>query len=404
MRRLLTILATTALLLGLLAPAAVAADEEEGVGVVVKLEDGRPLQELVDAVGATGVEPLVGSRGLWVLTFPDGTELDKRAKDAEEHKFLADDKKGVVFAEVLLADGDLDGTRMSSWYDGVPEVTAGTSVAAQPAAELLQLDELHAVGRGAGTRVAILDTGLSPVAGLVPVAQYDFVDDDGDAADVGNGLDDDGDGLVDEAAGHGTHVAGIVHMVAPEAELLAYRVLDSDGRGSVYAVVEAIGQAVADGADVINLSFGTHEQSKLLKEAIKDADKAGVMVVAAAGNTGVDDKTYPAAFSHVVAAGASTVEDTAAPFSSHGGWVDVYAPAVGIQSVLPDGSVVSWSGTSMAAPFVAGLGALLREVDPEAKPKDLEKAMRDTGRRFHDARGHDSRRIDLIAAVREMLG
>ena len=100
----------------------------------------------------------------------------------------------------------------------------------------LNLPAAHAISQGAGAVVAVLDTGAQmdhPLrAGIFPAVTADFVDGDAHPDDAFNGLDDDGDGVVDEAAGHGTHIAGIVHMAAPQAQIMPVRVLDSDGRGT----------------------------------------------------------------------------------------------------------------------------------------------------------------------------
>jgi subtilisin family serine protease len=138
-------------------------------------------------------------------------------------------------------------------------------------------------------------------------------------------------------------------------------VLDSDGRGSVFLVAEAIYDATTRGADVINMSFGTPDQldSTVLKEAVDVARHAGVVFVGAAGNDGSGSKHFPAAMDGVLAVGALDGSgDSLADFSAHGDWVDLAAPGVNITSALPCG-YGTWSGTSMAAPFVSGEAALL---------------------------------------------
>ena len=153
-------------------------------------------------------------------------------------------------------------------------------------------------------------------------------------------MDSNGDGVPDEAAGHGTFVAGTIALVAPDARLVAYRVLDSDGQGTTYDAAQAITTAADAGAKVIDLSFGTPDgvPSRVLDDAIDYARTRGAVVVAAAGNYGDADETYPAARPGVLSVGALAAPDAEqlAAFSSRGSWVKVAAPGVGIVVGCPE--------------------------------------------------------------------
>ena len=147
--------------------------------------------------------------------------------------------------------------------------------------------------------VAVLDTGADtahPVLAGRTEPGWNYVDDTADTADVGHGVDSDGDGVRDGAVGHGTFVSGLVSLVAPRARILPERVLDSDGVGNALTVAEAIVDSVDAGADVINLSFGTSSavDSKVLDAALRYAANQDVVVVSAAGNSRSTVPQFPA--------------------------------------------------------------------------------------------------------------
>jgi len=239
----------------------------------------------------------------------------------------------------------------------------------QSSARALQLESAHSFSQGGGSLVAILDTGVQlnhpALANNIEALGYDFVDNDLQPADEANGLDDDGDGRVDELYGHGTHIAGIVHLVAPEARLLPLRVLNSDGRGNNFRTASAIVYAAQRGADAINLSLGTSQQSLLLRDAVEEAARLGAVVVAAAGNLNTTVKQYPAAEACAIAVTSVNSFDKKSSFSNYGDWIGVVAPGEEIYSAAPLNAYAVWSGTSMATPFVVGQAALLRGANPQ---------------------------------------
>ncbi len=230
---------------------------------------------------------------------------------------------------------------------------------------LVRIGALQAQARadGYGTKVAILDTGIDldhtalAAAIELPGIEPGTLRDPGD--DRPEGVDTNQDGIVDGSLGHGTHVAGIVHAVAPQAMLLAVRVLDSDGVGDAFRVARGIVLAVARRANVLNLSLGLPEISQAIQAALDYARSAGVLVVAASGNRGQATLDFPASYPPVIAVAGTDVDDRKATFSDYGELVDIAAPSEGILSTYWDGTYASWSGTSMAAPFVSGTAALL---------------------------------------------
>ena len=260
--------------------------------------------------------------------------------------------------------------------------------------------------RGRGVVIAVVDTG-------VDLSHPDLRDRAWNNSDevCGNRADDDRNGFVDDCQGwdfarndasvydrgdhwHGTHVGGIAAAtlgnsqggagIAPEASIMAVKI-SSDGQGIPSGVAAAaINYAVDNGADVVNCSWGGqgHGQPAVIGRAIERAEAAGVLVVAAAGNWGVDIdrlRFWPAAStaSNVVSVGASDALDRRAFFSNYGAQnVDLFAPGYMIYSTFPGATYRAASGTSMAAPFVSGAAALLLSADPSLDAAAVAERLR----------------------------
>jgi subtilisin len=177
--------------------------------------------------------------------------------------------------------------------------------------------------------------------------------------------------------GHGTHVAGIIAAanntigvigVAPAADLYAVKVLDRRGSGYLSGIIEGLTWCVNNHIQVVNMSLGTSSYSASFAQAVQVTLDAGVVVVAAAGNSGPGAYTvdYPGAFAGVIAVGATDSSDNIASWSSRGPQVAVCAPGVGIRSTYKGSTYQTLSGTSMASPHVAGVVALvLNTADPD---------------------------------------
>jgi len=232
----------------------------------------------------------------------------------------------------------------------------------QGVVDALNLATLHAVADGENVTVAVIDTGIDSLHPLLEsrlASGFDTVDNDGDPTDIADGIDNDGDGYVDEAHGHGTNVAGLVALAAPAAKIMPLRALDADGTGDEFAVAKAIEWAAANGADVINLSLGTTTSSALLDDVIAGARSRGIVVVAAAGNFGTAAKVYPAANANVIGVAALDNNGTLTGFSNRGPWIDVATRGVDLVSPHPGDRMIRWEGTSAAAPIVAGMAAVV---------------------------------------------
>ena len=210
--------------------------------------------------------------------------------------------------------------------------------------------------QGQGISVAVIDTGISrghpDLAGVV--------------AGGFNAHDPDSPEAWDDDQGHGSHVAGTIAAkrdgagvvgVAPLVKLYAVKVLDKNGNGNYSDVIAGIEWVVKKKIPIANMSLGASEGSEALRRAVASASKAGLTIIAAAGNSG-KAVGYPASYPETIAVGASDINDEVAAFSSRGPAVDFIAPGMKIKSVKLGGGWVEHSGTSMAAPHVAGLAAL----------------------------------------------
>lgn len=386
------------------APAASASSAQ----LVVKLRPGVAPEAVLGGHGLTMRTSLMPSRGLYsadLARAPKPKDL-KHTLDETIHDLKHDDR--VVFAELYEPDRLEDGSRFHAWPTGAWS-PAGTDPAVwtgQRGLAYLGLAQAHRVASGTGITVAILDTGIDPdhpsLAGHLTAGGYDYIDDDSDPRDVGNGTDDDGDGRADEAYGHGTHAAGLVALLAPGSDVRSYRVLDADGVGDPWVVAEAINDAVAGGADVINMSFGVSGklESKVLRKALKNALKNDVVIVAAAGNIGSDEAFSPAGEKDVVGVGATSIaNDALADFSNFGKWTLIAAPGVDIVSTVPGGGYGQWSGTSMSTAIVSGEVALLRGFDPESDRKKIIEALAHHSIKLRGANKAESRLLDLLRAL-----
>ena len=216
--------------------------------------------------------------------------------------------------------------------------------------------------RGAGIKVAILDTGIDynhPELKDNYRGGYNFLTNTADPFD-------------DSRRGHGTHVAGIIAAkdngtgvvgVAPDASLYAVKILDKFMFGSTSRVVAGLDWAISNKVDVINISFSIPNDPLFFSQAVKDACdlayQSGIVVVAAAGNSAQPVVDYPADFASVIAVAATAADDTRALFSNYGAKIEVSAPGVAITSTLPGGGYGLLNGTSQAAPHVTGAVALL---------------------------------------------
>ena len=227
------------------------------------------------------------------------------------------------------------------------------------------LDAAHVVSRGAGIVVAVLDTGIDPAhpafAGRLVENGYDAVENDAEPWETANGVDEDRDGAIDEGFEHGTMVAGIVALVAPDARIMPVRVLDDEGRGTTFDIARGMIHAATHGADLLNLSFGAPQWVKIIERRLRISEVHDVISVAGAGNRGLEEPAYyPGYDERAIMVTAVDTLDIKADFADFHAAVDLSAPGVGIRSAWPGAEWGLGSGCSFSVPIVtAGLALVL---------------------------------------------
>jgi len=203
------------------------------------------------------------------------------------------------------------------------------------------------------------------------------------------------------AFGHGTMVMGIIHLVAPQAQLLPLKAFSSDGTGYLSNILHAVYYGVQSGTNVINMSFDMKSNSPEFSKAINYANQNGVICGASAGNDGMQETVYPAAYQNDVMGVASTSDtDTRSSFSNYGdAIVWVAAPGEGVISTYPFSTYAAGWGTSFSAPFVSGAGALLLGLDPTTNES---KAAAAVAHAVPVGSGMGNGRLDLVQALQSV--
>ena len=362
-----------------------------------------------------------GARPMFRMKLISGSSVD-----AKVAALRADSR--VLIAEPNFSAASPEARKRAVWAIG-----SASQYTAQWAPKAIGLPAAHALTRGSGMRVAVLDTGVDlthPALRGKLMPGRDFVDGDNDPSEMG--------GASRAGWGHGTHVAGLVLLAAPSARVMPLRVLDPDGRGNVWAIAEALLYAADpdgvgasnDGAHVINLSLGTTQPTRMLDVVVElvtcsddDEDEDdddysdpgfrqdqercnlhhGSVVMAAAGNSASStERQYPAAegAEGALSVAASNSSSRLASFSNKGPWIQIASPGQGLTSTVPGGGYGVWSGTSMATPLASGVAALLKAKNPDWKPVDVTKQLAERSAMLC---GTTLRRIDAAGAVQDQV-
>jgi subtilisin family serine protease len=199
---------------------------------------------------------------------------------------------------------------------------------------------------------------------------------------------------------HGTLCAGILAVVAPESMIMPLRIFNDDGSADLFVIAKAIRFAAQQGAQVINMSFGTLQNSQAIKSSINYALSKNVVLVASAGNNNTSSPQYPAAYSGVITTAATDIFDKKASFSNFGSNVYVSAPGVNIFSSYPGGYYSMVSGTSYSAPIIAATAALIRSQQTTGIALDIAAgAVNIDSKNPAYARQLGYGRIDVLRAV-----
>ncbi|HEX7181615.1 MAG TPA: S8 family peptidase [Thermoanaerobaculia bacterium] len=315
-----------------------------------------------------------GLRRVYKITLEEGASVSRLLQEARA-------SRSVEYAEL---DGEMYALSSDAYfryqYGVLPPASAVGGVNAVTAWNVSMGDP--------SVLVAVVDTGVdyhyADLAGRVRHSLgYDYADEDPDP------MDD---------HGHGTHVAGVIAAsvnngfgiagIAPRVTIIPMRVLGVDGQGSFSSVAAGIEAAARAGARLINLSLGSPDESALIEDALRYAYGRGSLPIAAAGNDGDAELSYPARSQYVLAVAAVDRSGRKASFSNYGPGLDLAAPGVNIVSGWINGETCYASGTSMAAPHVVGVAALVLSRSPGLTIEQLKQALtataRDAGRSGYD--------------------
>ncbi len=244
-------------------------------------------------------------------------------------------------------------------------------------------------------KVAIIDSGVDDTGDIDVYLRKNFIPGE-DNISI----------LYEDTSCHGTSVAGVIAAldndegitgINPHVLLYSARVLDADNRAPVSRIAEAIDWAIAQDVDIINLSFGTTADSPVLHAAVQRAYRAGILLIAAAGNRGVVE--YPAAYDEVIAVGAVDAHGDRSCGSAVGSALELVAPGEGIVSTGAFGGLCTAGGTSLAAPHVTGAASVLWQLD-KSMPADFIRALLDfTANQYGSAAEYGFGLVDLNFAL-----
>ncbi|HKX30064.1 MAG TPA: S8 family serine peptidase, partial [Blastocatellia bacterium] len=387
--------------------------------LIVKFREGVPLwqQELITLAFGRSEKPIRGHHRLRRLTVKDGNDLSRAMEELNELDSL------IEYAEpnyLVTRAGDVGRTPPAPNDPKFPEQWALANTGQRGGAEGADIGALAGWQQTTGSRatiIAVIDTGIDP-------GHPDLIHNlwlNREEAEGREGVDDDHNGYLDDLAGwnfvddssaidddhgHGTAMAGIIAAEADNggglsgvmwrARLMPLKALDRSGTGAISEVVEAIDYAAAQGASVINCSFGTEGYSQSLLDAIDRAAASGALVVASAGNQGADlahTPYYPASYNlgNLIAVAASTNTDQLAEFSNWGADnVQIAAPGVEIVTTSAGGGYLRLTGTSAAAPLVAGVAGLLKTLRGWVSAQTVKQSLIDGARRSNSLSGRVS--------------
>ena len=349
---------------------------------IVRADSAKQLTQTIAALSQTftGVAVLdsIEGRPIYLLSYGLAANQSLADVDAAIATLLA--QGTIAWGELNYIGQTGEGQTDSLWLSGLG--ISENAFESQYAVPLLGVTQAHERSRGAGVIVAVIDTGIDAahpaLDGSVSTQGVSFVPQSASFADIGDGVDNDNDGLTDEQVGHGTFVAGLIHLVAPDAMLLSVRVLDSEGIAGNFQIARALAWSIDHGAHIANMSLGETYRSQALEDIVGEAKVKGVVVIGAAGNSNTDDpRQFPACDQSAVGVAALDWDDIKAPFSNFEDRIAFSAPGhsqftkVGpnlahcIVGPVPNGMYAVWSGTSFATAFASGTAALVRAQHPE---------------------------------------
>lgn len=375
----------------------------------VRWKRGTPAAKMEELYRKTGMRSVWRSRLVW--------GLERLAPSQPGVEALSRISAFGRDPSVLYAQPNFRVRRRIAPAQGVAVPRGGTQAApndplfsrqwALQAGEGIKIEQAWEITHGnANVRVAVIDTGVDgthpELSGQLALG-YDFIDKTPDVSDHG---------------GHGSHVAGIIGArtnnsegiagINPAITIIPIRAVPSSGDETDANVIEAFEFAVSQGARVANCSFGKAESSRAVGDVINAAGQKGLLVVVAAGNSSEDlnrAPSFPASFQtpNMIVVAATRSSGGLAGFSNYGvGKVDIGAPGASIISSVPHGRYASYDGTSMAAPHVTGVAALVLSANPKLSPLQLKEVILRSAEKEQALQGRvtTGARLDAAAAVR----
>lgn len=338
---------------------------------IVKIHNGQG----IDAVAAAHnlvVADSISSTSTFLVTFSDTRTVDDVVFElnADNSVELASGNLEIGLPEVNQISQGFPDESQPIFNNGSEPI----NYYGQAGSYNLALDSAHVRSTGENVVVAVIDNGLDLTHPLMLSSNimtgHDFIDISSDPSEQPGSI-----------YGHGTFVTGIILLTAPDCIIMPLRAFDGDGNSDQFIVAKAIDWAVRHNADIINMSFGATELTATLNEAIINAHDAGVTMVGASGNDGLQINHYPASHQDVIAVAAMDTLELLADFSNYGDYLDLVAPGVNIYSSLAgDYDWGTWSGTSFATPFVTGTAALVKQIEPTFTPDEMMEHFHNTAR------------------------
>ncbi|WP_163969596.1 S8 family serine peptidase [Oceanobacillus halotolerans] len=328
-------------------------DDVNDRSIIVRVKDGETLDYEAYDVQLVEESTFLQEKGLYFVRVPADHDYEETLKKLKNTKHVRSAEPDYLMESTMTPTDPEMGRQ---WYLNKIGMT----------------DAWDITEGSSDVTVAVLDTGVNAthedLSGRV-LAGYDYVNDDSDPSDD---------------HGHGTHVAGIIASNTNDigvtgidfhANILPVKVANVKGEVPTSNSIKGIYYAISQGADVINMSYGGYNYDESVEEAIQEAYDQGIVVVAAAGNDGIDSYSYPASYTSVISVSATDENDQPTSFTNYGNFIDITAPGSNIYSTDYLGGYKGKNGTSFSSPIVSAVAGLLKAKHPDWAPNEIEWAL-----------------------------
>lgn len=340
--------------------------------LIVRLRAGENVDKYNSRYGTYTLKRLRHDDDFYLIGLQAGADVDRTLKEMAKDRTLhyAVPNYNYQSPEVRQTSQAFIDQTSQAFIDGSSPV----NFYGQSSVVNLRIPGAHVYGEGAGIKVAVIDTGIDQThplfAGRIGGPVYDFVNEDVDPNDEPGG----------DGYGHGTFVAGLIALSAPQAQIMPLRAFDSNGVGTSYNIARAIRFAVDNGAKVINMSFGMLEPDPFIRDAIEYAYGRAFMV-AAAGNDNQQALHFPASIGmgRTLAVTSLNSSEVKTAFANFHTGVSVSAPGENVYSAYPGNRWAYWSGTSFSTALVSGEAAILLGINPYVDRGNLALVISTSG-------------------------